>query len=283
FNYSADKGEITPQGSYSNLCALIKKLPLTEYIKDVSVITFNYDLALEFAMFCNSLAPNYMLKDESPADNGKLKSIKLLKLHGSLNWGIVNGKTEVVAFDVSTIKGQVIQHHGARGKFQTIKVGKSKREITLSADNGDIHIPIGSNLKEFMNGWRNIEVKPTPLIVPPTWNKSDYHTAIAPVWKSAAQELLNAQYIYIIGYSLPETDAFFKLLYGLGSVGETIIRKIVVYNPDDSGTVEARFRCMLGTDTLKKMTYKPMKFEDSLSDISEQFFDPNIRNYGLFL
>jgi hypothetical protein len=279
FNYSAENRDITPQGSYSNLCALIKRLPQTEYIKDVSVITFNYDLALEFAMFCNSLTPNYMLKDESQPESGKLKSIKLLKLHGSLNWGIVSGKTEVVAFDVSTIKGQVIQHHSGRAKFQTLKVGKSNREVPLSADNGDIHIPIGSNLKEFMNAWIGIEIKPTPLIVPPTWNKSDYHTAIAPVWKSAAQELLNAQYIYIIGYSLPETDAFFKLLYGLGSVGETIIRKIVVYNPDDSGTVEARFRGMLGTDTLRKMTYKPMKFEEALSDISEQFFDTNIRNY----
>jgi hypothetical protein len=38
------------------------------------------------------------------------------------------------------------------------------------------------------------------------------------VWRTAAQHLSEAEHIFIIGYSLPETDQFFRYLYGLGTV-----------------------------------------------------------------
>jgi hypothetical protein len=44
-----------------------------------------------------------------------------------------------------------------------------------------------------------------------------------------------AQEIIVIGYSLPETDFFFRNLFALGTVGRKFIRRFAVVNPDWSG------------------------------------------------
>jgi hypothetical protein len=62
-----------------------------------------------------------------------------------------------------------------------------------------------------------------PVIVPPTWNKTQYHKEIGGVWTEAAKHLSEAENIFIIGYSLPDTDQFFRYLYSLGTVGDTLI------------------------------------------------------------
>ncbi len=54
--------------------------------KQVAVITFNYDLCLDYALYSHGLQPDYRLDDAPPAD----PSVKLLKLHGSLNWAKCN-------------------------------------------------------------------------------------------------------------------------------------------------------------------------------------------------
>jgi hypothetical protein len=51
-----------------------------------------------------------------------------------------------------------------------------------------------------------------PFLIPPSWDKSEYRQIIAPVWKKSVDELRAATRICIIGYSMPETDAFFKYL-----------------------------------------------------------------------
>lgn len=83
-----------------------------------------------------------------------------------------------------------------------------------------------------------------PVIVPPTWNKADSHRALESVWARAAKELAESENIFVIGYSMPETDAFFRHLYALGTVGDTTIRRFWVFNPDH--TLEERFRNLLG-------------------------------------
>ena len=55
------------------------------------------------------------------------------------------------------------------------------------------------------------------MIVPPTWNKTEYHSNLSHVWHEAAVELGSARNIYVFGYSLPETDSFFRYLFALGT------------------------------------------------------------------
>jgi hypothetical protein len=90
----------------------------------------------------------------------------------------------------------------------------------------------------------NEQVDPTPVIVPPTWNKTAYQAAIASVWSRAAAELSNAEQVFVSGYSLIATDTYFKYLFALGSVGPSRIRKFSVYDPDPE--VKQRFEKLLG-------------------------------------
>jgi len=48
----------------------------------VSVVTFNYDIALDLALCRANLGPDYIIE---PAPN-KYRQVSLMKLHGSLNW-----------------------------------------------------------------------------------------------------------------------------------------------------------------------------------------------------
>ena len=47
-----------------------------------------------------------------------------------------------------------------------------------------------------------------PLIVPPTWTKSNYDNRLPMVWSAAARLLGEADNIIVIGYSMPETVKF---------------------------------------------------------------------------
>jgi hypothetical protein len=99
-----------------------------------------------------------------------------------------------------------------------------------------------------------------PLLVPPSWNKLDYGRHLAPIWKRAAEELSNAENIFVIGYSLPETDAFFRHLYALGSLGDRLIKRFWVFDLDRSGSVESRFRAVLGKAALSRFKYSSNGF-----------------------
>ena len=107
--------------------------------------------------------------------------------------------------------------------------------------------------------------------MPPTWNKAEYHQILSKVWGRAAKELGEAEYIFIIGYSLTETDVFFRLLYALGTVGNTPLRKIEVFNPDDSGATRNRFESLMGPGAIARFDYKAIRFEDSIGIITRYF------------
>jgi len=85
-----------------------------------------------------------------------------------------------------------------------------------------------------------------PVVVPPTWNKTDGHNALKAVWSQAAIELGQAENIICIGYSLPESDQFFRYLFALGTVGEGHIRRFWVFDPDPTHAVEERYRRLIG-------------------------------------
>ena len=71
--------------------------------------------------------------------------------------------------------------------------------------------------------------------------KTEYHNSLSIVWKKAAQLLSEAENIFVIGYSLPESDSFFRYLYGLGTVGDFMLKRFWIFDPDQSGAVKSRF------------------------------------------
>jgi NAD-dependent SIR2 family protein deacetylase len=76
-----------PVQSYQLLSQIIKNLAKNRREKS-SIITFNYDIALDHALFREGFNVQYcthnkMDFDSEPTEN----SIRLLKMHGSVNWG----------------------------------------------------------------------------------------------------------------------------------------------------------------------------------------------------
>jgi len=171
----------------------------------------------------------------------------LLKLHGSINWGLSESE-------------QIVPFYVHEAKFDNLH------------DNKPVYYGLGSNLN-----LKKHEGKPLsgpPVIVPPTWNKNSYHGQLSNVWSKAADEFAGAENIFIIGYSLPETDSFFRYLYALGSESPKRIRNFVVINNDDSGETEKRFRDLIGRGIENRFKYIPAKFADGLKIIKNILLNP---------
>jgi len=237
---------------YEAFAGLIKHLrSQASPVQTVSVVTFNYDIAADMALYRAGFGPDYVIE----SDPRSRDQVRLLKLHGSLNWA-----TEKVSRKIRPLHlSDYLQRYtipGFTGQF------------------GEAKVPIGAQLAEYFLKYGSlVEVEPEPVIVPPSWNKADYHQTLSNVWAAAADDLSKAEYIFVIGYSLPETDSLFRHLYALGSVGKSGLRKIIVYNPEKliDGGVDARFRALLGPGAIARYDYQQMTFEAAIEDMKLWF------------
>lgn len=197
---------------------------------DISFITFNYDLGLDLALHNVQGHLDYGFGD-------RLKDVVLLKLHGSMNWFTDQNRSLTHVIDISDVIKCWMKTY--QGPFPETRP-----------------FPIQPGLVEFIPGHAGGE--PIPFIVPPTWNKADQYRSITKIWREAAARLSQATTIIVIGYSLPETDAFFRLLYALGSRGNRPISRFIVINPSPEGKeVDQRFRSLMGTGTVGRYHYVP--------------------------
>jgi len=71
----------------------------------------------------------------------------------------------------------------------------------------------------------------TPLIVPPTWNKTLREPRLQQAWTRALEALKEANRIVIIGFSFPPTDFHFRFLLAGGLMGNYHLKQIVVVDP----------------------------------------------------
>jgi len=117
------------------------------------------------------------------------------------------------------------------------------------------------------------EVDFSPMIVPPTWLKSEHHSSLGNVWRNAANELHDARNIFIAGYSLPETDTFFRHLFALGTISPSKIQRFWVFNPDRRIATFDRFAKIVGTDVRNRFRYYEWKF-DQLAHSVQYLLDP---------
>jgi hypothetical protein len=235
----------SPPEPYGNFAAIIKYLmEEARPTESVAIMTFNYDLAIDFACLKAGLGVNYALEE------GKARSdIPVLKLHGSLNWAYCSKCEKVVPWG--------LRQYFDKYKWEFLEPGRC---ATLR---------MGDHIKDFEHCSQKVE--PEPVLVPPTWNKTEYHREISGVWARAARELSDAENIFVIGYSMPPTDEFFRHLYGLGTVGDKLLRRFWVFNPDSSGYVENRFRELLGFGAKARFKYYPKTFAEAIGIIKDEF------------
>ena len=129
-----------------------------------------------------------------------------------------------------------------------------------------------------------------PLLIPPSWNKASSNSfstdALFSLWNAAAEALRTATRICVIGYSIPETDAFFRYLLTIALARNHHLSTFLLVDP--APTVNAKLQELLEPIFLERR-YKhfPCSFAEALSNTN--FYNslrrghevsPNFSSYG---
>ena len=230
-----DRAFVPPPEPYQRFTALVDKLGTD----DVSVITFNYDLCADYAFYYARTPITYCLDDKQN------NYLKLLKLHGSLNW--------IRCVNCGKIDPWYMADYF--NKYHWDFYSRNTLRLQMSVQFKDR--PCCGQLAE------------EAMIVPPTWNKAQYHDQLGKVWRAAAQELLTAENIYVFGYSLPQSDYFFRYLYALGRTTKVRLKRFWVCDPVKA--VEERFLGLLGPSARGRFDFFENNFDDALLSVAHRF------------
>lgn len=215
---------------------LLSELAKVEHPRDLTIVTFNYDLVLERAMYeLEQTHPStffwpgcYRLKNLPPAhihqahdedgfrEDMSNTGVAILKLHGSLNW------------------------HSKHKSFDP-----TPRALTRQTR--ELHVGNFFNILNDLT-WRERSrtVYMKPIIVPPvTGKRGIIHHDILPLWSQAARALRDADRIVIVGYSCPPLDLEARIL-----VSENLrfneSKKVYIVNPDFQAA--SAFQPLCGVD-----------------------------------
>jgi hypothetical protein len=225
----AAEGDKYVLDEYSFFVALLGKLITKKQSHKDTVLTFNYDTILEDRASLLGMDIDYGFEKKA-SDN---ESIKLLKLHGSINW------------------------------------------------QQDIHSD-----RPILAG--HIDGKYDPVILPPTWEKTP-QSWLQNIWGSALGAISDATNIIIIGYSMPETDSYFKHLITAGLAKNRGINKIIVVDKSNYATDEsplnARYKELFGPlVSYGKYFYSPSGLKEFLyyltSSRSEYFVNREVMPFS---
>ena len=200
---------------------------LTEYwhYEHHVVITFNYDTLIERAVGKIEIGPGNHVsesqlypvrltrstrRDAMVFGSDDIDSFTLFKLHGSINW-YYSGSSE------ST--GEVIYYTGVAPWGETSE--RERREKSAVDDK-------------------------VPFIVPPTSEKVRFfqHESLKRIWSRASIALKEASNLYVLGYSLPQTDLAVRLFLHESSGSTSTKKRLVIVNDDPS--IADRYQELLG-------------------------------------
>ncbi len=223
---------------------------------NVSVITLNYDTCIDDAflhMFPRNMyldyrldLANYDYSDEVEARNWWVNprepilclehmlpvAIKVIKLHGSLNWKYCSCCNQVLLtpFDKSIDLGL------PAGPDASGQPGLAWPRCTR--DGSEYHT----------------------LLVPPSHLKDLTHPVISSLFIEASRELRRARKVVFVGYSLPESDVHLRAILKKSLRPQT---EVIVINPDSSPAM--RFRYGAFSEKVELITHP---FEELVQDES---------------
>jgi hypothetical protein len=169
----------------------------------VSIITTNYDVVVEYALA--ALGKSAQLPFESNSVGGgkhetyqdlyAKDGVPLMKLHGSVNWFFHTNPPDLVLVDQRLAKGE----YG----------------VPYPVCSHNDFVPPG---EEF--------------IVPPTYSKGFPKGPIDQIWAAAARALSEAELLAFVGYSFPGSDTEMRYFLGRSLAGNSRIRRIALIDPD---------------------------------------------------
>lgn len=176
--------------------------------KSLTLITTNYDVLCEYGFWLNQHPVSLALDDYSPMGGReghlyrKNSTIRLCKLHGSVNWQCEERLQPIVVDDRLHECG-VFEDDETR-VFQVPQV---------NCDDLDY----------------------VPLIAPPTYFKLDPHPQMNSTWEYARRAIVNAEHIAFVGYSFPDSDVHMRYFLASAIYDNENCPTVSLVGPDASG------------------------------------------------
>ena len=224
------------------LIALVLKESLTNLDSDLTdefcnklpqgstIISTNYDIVMDNSLYINLGSVNYGIdirSDIFPRTNSVEKdlvfrhqlpqlnkgSIRLLKLHGSLNWFYCERCDEL---DISVGEKGIVDY--------------------LKDDSSDLKCVT----------YPRCTCRYMPLIVTPTYLKSYKNRIFEKIWIESEKSISEANELIFIGYSLSLSDTLIKCMLSNGLAKNTKRPKITVVDKLDGSTAETNFISFFG-------------------------------------
>ena len=148
------------------------------------------------------------------------QSIRVLKLHGSLNW------------------------------VYEVRSGTDPKNVLRTADKRKLFCIKAEQLRVSLV-WREHKrrMRLFPFVVPPIYEKSLlFKGSLGPVWRAAREALESADQIIVFGYSFPDADFAARTLLRRCYFSNEALREVTVIDPDPR--VGAKVSELLSLDAL---------------------------------
>ncbi len=187
------------------------------------IVTFNYDVMLDYAMMYRRVGPDYKLAGK-PAPQG---GIPLLKLHGSMNWANCRACGPQAPL-------QVVPPTPVPAGQHVVAIDNQARPISFRM--------VTDVLAKTPCAQCGAAGVLEPFVVPPTWSKRIESQPVAPVWSAAINAIKECAQLVVIGYSLPPTDTFFQYLLTLGVKDNPRLHRVIVIDSDQRPEFGERYR-----------------------------------------
>lgn len=245
---------------------------LAKQIKpDDSIITFNWDTLMDRALNQNTSwstdkgyfkSPKMIYRDKwvtPDSDSQKNDYPIILKLHGSSNWlsshtfpedGKLKLMQETPEDDFFVFESNIVPYSCHAGKYmegyEDFSYGYYPPNLPLrgkEAPEGMVFIkarlksPLIPEGKASSNGLVSM-----PLIIPPVQKKEydQFGNLFNSLWEEAEKRLIEANEIFIIGYSFPRTDYRSSELFKSAFTKRKDMPRVIIINPSPE-SIEERF------------------------------------------
>jgi hypothetical protein len=236
-----------------------------------SIISFNYDLVLERALYQVLVGTTYHQKD--PGSYSEVNEFPYDGINLKYQYNYLSDVSYTIKY-VKYLDDQVISEgpfqsslrlaHGTKLEKCSASDLRNSINIEVLKLHGSLNFP--SKREDSYDSFVPTASIEEPYIIPPIINK-----AISPeqtMWGIGIKRLREAKNIIIVGYSLPQTDIYMQYFIKAGIGPNKNLNKIYVFNPafDESNNENERMRDRFGncfSPQLKnRIEFFPVNFEN---------------------
>ena len=238
-----------------------------EHKKVPTIISLNYDLVLERALF------HYLIGTDLLTLKHPIQAVEIDYHYdpvGDFQYTIKNTKYDT---DSGEKMGTMLE----RGAID------NPLRIEILKLHGSLNFP-KTTTKETLSPVRSLDI---PFILPPIINKMSSTTSIAKMWATALQKLRTAKNVFIVGYSLPRTDIYMQYFLKTALGPNLNLNRIYVFDPvlykDDSTSKEMmdRYANCFSPQLQSRIIFKPGRESDDVRKGSFKHFQESL-SYLLF-